>query len=222
VPNSYILLNDGVYDSIATDAQACEIKPDWNAAVCKGDVGRLTFGGGSIGAPRAGGGGPCSSGPGCVGAAVAPGAGAASVAGAPAPASAAASPGQGPSLLGAPTGRLPPQPPVTLSRNGRDYTVASTNVRAGTEIKVTTERPSLNLTLTEMDAGSWVVFDLPGFTTAASGTELRSLKALRKASETSYFKDKHALWVKVVSNGNGAAGPIGGGPGGGTSVQVSR
>jgi cell migration-inducing and hyaluronan-binding protein len=26
-PNSYILLNDGVYDSIATDAQACEIKP---------------------------------------------------------------------------------------------------------------------------------------------------------------------------------------------------
>ena len=36
------------------------------------------------------------------------------------------------------------------------------------------------------------------------------------------FKDKDALWVKVVSNGNGARGPIGGGPGGGTSVQVSR
>ena len=46
VPNSYILLNDGPNDSIATDAQACEIKPTWNAAVCKGDVGRLTFGGG--------------------------------------------------------------------------------------------------------------------------------------------------------------------------------
>ena len=46
IPNSYILLNDGVYDSIATDAQACEIKPAWNAAVCKGDVGRLSFGGG--------------------------------------------------------------------------------------------------------------------------------------------------------------------------------
>ena len=43
VPNSYILLNDGVYDSIATDAKACQIKPDWNAAVCKGDIGRLTF-----------------------------------------------------------------------------------------------------------------------------------------------------------------------------------
>jgi cell migration-inducing and hyaluronan-binding protein len=43
VPNSYILLNDGPNDAIATDAQACEIKPTWNAAVCKGDVGRLTF-----------------------------------------------------------------------------------------------------------------------------------------------------------------------------------
>ena len=45
VPNSYILINDGVNDSIATDAEACEIKPAWNAAVCKGDVGRLSFGG---------------------------------------------------------------------------------------------------------------------------------------------------------------------------------
>ena len=113
-------------------------------------------------------------------------------------------------------------PPVVLSRNGRDYTVTSTNVRAGTEIKVATERPSLNLTLTEMDAGSWVIFELPQFTTAASGTEQSSLDALRKASDTSYFKDKDALWVKVVSNGNGAGGPRGGGPGGGTSLQVSR
>jgi cell migration-inducing and hyaluronan-binding protein len=61
VPNSYILLNDGPNDAIATDAQACEIKPAWNAAVCKGDVGRLTFGGAG-GPPRAG--GPCSTGPG--------------------------------------------------------------------------------------------------------------------------------------------------------------
>ena len=45
-PNSYVLINDGVNDSIAVDAEACEIKPTWNAAVCKGDVGRLTFGGG--------------------------------------------------------------------------------------------------------------------------------------------------------------------------------
>ena len=81
-----------------------------------------------------------------------------------------------------------------------------------------TERPSLFLTLTEMDAGSWVIFELPGFTTAA-GAEQSNLDALRKASDTSYFKDKDALWVKVVSNGNGARG---GGPGGGTSLQVSR
>jgi cell migration-inducing and hyaluronan-binding protein len=91
-------------------------------------------------------------------------------------------------------------------------------VRAGTEIKVTTERPSLPLTLTELDAGSWVIFELPGFTTAASGTPQDSLDALRKASDTSYFKDKDALWVKVVSAGD----PGTGAPGGGTSVQVSR
>src|SRR6476620_9423979 len=65
IPNSYILIHDGVNDSIATDAQACEIKPAWNAAVCKGDIGRLTFGGPGGVAPRFG--GACSSGPGCAG-----------------------------------------------------------------------------------------------------------------------------------------------------------
>src|SRR5688500_12537000 len=45
-PNSFVLIHDGVNDSIAVDAEACELKPTWNAAVCKGDVGRLTFGGG--------------------------------------------------------------------------------------------------------------------------------------------------------------------------------
>jgi cell migration-inducing and hyaluronan-binding protein len=84
---------------------------------------------------------------------------------------------------------------------------------------VTTERPNVSLSLTELDAGSWVIFDLPGFTTAASGTEQSSLDALRKANDTSYYKDKDALWVKVVSSGNGANS---GGPGGGTSIQVSR
>ena len=92
-------------------------------------------------------------------------------------------------------------------------------MRAGTEYKVTTERPTLSLSVTELDAGSWVMFELPGFTTAASGTEQSSLDALRKASDTSYYKGKDALWVKVVSNGNGANA---GGPGGGTSLQVSR
>ena len=67
---------------------------------------------------------------------------------------------------------------------------------------MTTERPSVSLSLTELDAGSWVIFELPGFTTAASGTPQDSLDALRKASDTSYFKDKDSLWVKVVSNGD--------------------
>jgi cell migration-inducing and hyaluronan-binding protein len=225
VPNSYILLNDGPNDQIATDAQACEIKSDWNAAVCKGDIGRLSFGGG--GAPRgAGGGGPCSGGAGCAAPAAAAGPGAAPArAAGPGPAAgpgAAAAPGI--PGLGAPGGRAaaPAQPPVVLSRNGREYSFNSGNVRAGTEIKVATERPTVALTLTEMDAGSWVIFELPGFTTAASGTEQSSLDALRNASNTSYYKGKDALWVKVVSNGNGAQGPIGGGPGAGTSLQVSR
>ena len=83
---------------------------------------------------------------------------------------------------------------------------------------MTTERPSVSLGLTELDKGSWVIFKLPGFTTAASGAPQTSLDALRQASDTSYFKDKDALWVKVVSNGD----PGTGAPGGGTSLQVSR
>jgi cell migration-inducing and hyaluronan-binding protein len=255
IPDSYILLNDGANDSIATDTTACVIKAAWNAAVCKGDIGRLTFGGpnGVFGGGRnpglagAYGAGPGAAGPGATaGPGGPPGPGAAAGAGGPAASAGGTGPGafggSGPaagpggpapggpapggaaglSTLGAPAGgagRPPPQPPVVLSRNGREYTVTSTNVRAGTEIKVATERPSLNLTLTEMNAGSWVIFDLPGFTTAASGTEQSSLDALRKASDTSYFKDKDALWVKVVSNGDGARGAT---PGSGTSLQVSR
>jgi len=116
------------------------------------------------------------------------------------------------------------QPPVVLSRNGRDFPVArnQSNVRAGTEVRVTTERPEMSLSLREMDAGSWVIFELPGFTTAASGTELDSLDALRAASDTSYFSDDNALWVKLVSNGESARGVSGRGPGRGTSIEVSR
>jgi hypothetical protein len=198
VPDSFILINDE-NDGIAID-KTCEIKPTWNAAVCKGDVGRL-----AVGAPGGGGFGRFGG---------APGAG---------PARGAAA---GPGGPGAPFGRPggpggPPQPPVVLSRNGKEFTLAGeTNVRAGTEIKVTTERPSVALRLSELDRGSWVIFELPGFTTAASGTPQDSLDALRKASATSYYKAKDALWVKVVSTGEGArlAGP----GAGGTSIQVSR
>jgi hypothetical protein len=46
-PNAYVVIHgaDGVNDSIAVDTDACEIKPTWNAAVCKGDVGRMNIGG---------------------------------------------------------------------------------------------------------------------------------------------------------------------------------
>jgi cell migration-inducing and hyaluronan-binding protein len=83
---------------------------------------------------------------------------------------------------------------------------------------VTTERPNVNLSVTELDSGSWVIFELPGFTTAASGAPQPSLDALRAATATSYYKGTDALWVKLVSAGD----PGGGGPGGGTSLQVSR
>ena len=82
-----------------------------------------------------------------------------------------------------------------------------------------TERPNVSLSVTELDKGSWVIFELPGFTTAASGTPQTSLDALRQASETSYFKSNDSLWVKLVSSGD----PGGGAPNvGATSVQVSR
>ena len=93
--------------------------------------------------------------------------------------------------------------------------MTATTVRAGTEIKVATERPAVSLTLTELDPGSWVMFELPGFKTAASGAEQSSLEALRTASATSYYKGPDALWVKVVSTADG-------GRRGGGSLQVSR
>lgn len=183
VQDSFVLINDE-NDGIAID-DACEIKPTWNAAVCKGDYGRL-----AVAAP-----GPAAP--------FVPGTGPLGIA----------------RRVGAPAG--PPQPPVILSRNGKEFTLTGeTNVRAGTEIKVTTERPSVALRLSELESGSWMIFELPGFATAASGTPQDSLDALRNASATSYYKGKDSLWVKVVSNGEGAR--ISGPGAGGTSVQVSR
>ncbi len=93
-----------------------------------------------------------------------------------------------------------PQAPITLIHKGQTFKVAgsASNVRAGTEIQVVTERPEIGLSVAEMDQGSWVIFELPGFTKAASGTEKNSLDALRQANETSYFRDGDKLWVKLV------------------------
>ena len=100
--------------------------------------------------------------------------------------------------------------PVTLRRNGKDLRITGnqSNVRSGTEMRVNTERQEMFLSVREMDQGSWVMFELPGFTNAASGKQQPSLDALRKASETSYFRDKDALWVKLVVTDADFQGPV--------------
>ena len=171
IPMSHINLHDGENNSVVTD-DSCVIKPDWNASVCTGDVGRLYFnmrsGGMTMG--RAGINGPRPA-------------------------------GSGPSpLMAALASPPPPEKPITLIHKGQTFTVPGnqSNIRAGTEIQVQTERPSLTFSLSEMDQGSWVIFQLPGFTKATSGKAQRSIDALRKANETSYFKAGDSLWVKLV------------------------
>ena len=156
IPNSYVLLNDGENDSVATD-ETCKIQPTWNAAVCSGDVGRLFLN----------------------------------------------RPGSG--MAGLSAGL-----PVTLSRNGKDFKITAnqSNVRSGTEMRVKTERTEISLSVREMDQGSWVMFELPGFTNAASGKQQGSMDALRRAEETSYFQDKDALWVKLVVTDANFQGPV--------------
>jgi cell migration-inducing and hyaluronan-binding protein len=225
VPDSFILIQDE-HNGLAIDP-ACEIKPSWNAAVCRGDVGRLAVAGpggfGPVipGFPPGFGNAP---GPGAArGAAAGPGTAANAGPGAPSPGATGPRPAAGPGGPPAPFGRPagPPQPPVVVGRNGKEFALAGeTSIRAGTEIKVTTERPSVALRLSELDSGSWVIFEFPGFTAAASGTPQDSLDALREASATSWYKGKDALWVKLVSNGEGAR--ISGPGAGGTSVEVSR
>ena len=169
----------------ASDNEACDIKPSWNAAICEGDFGRL-FLLASDGQPGSG-----------------------------------------------PFGRTSGGSAITLIRNGRQFTtgeggffgdgVGNTTVPSGAEIKAKTESSSLNLNLSELDNGSWVIFELPGFATASTGTEQRSLDALRNASETSYYSDDDTLWVKLVV-ANSSGGGAGGFPGfgGGTGIQVSK
>jgi len=173
IPDSYVLIHDGENDSVATD-DTCEIHPTWNASVCKGDIGRIQF---SIRRP-----GPTSG----VGLALKD---VAVRSAAPAPARA-----------GGPARAAAPEIPITLSRNGKDFKITAnqSTVRAGTEIRVKTERPEVAISLTEMAKDSWVVFELPGFANATSGKQQDSIDALRKATETSYFKGPDAVWVKLV------------------------
>ncbi len=171
IPDSYVLINDGENDSVATD-DTCEIHPTWNASVCKGDIGRIQF---SIRRP-----GPTS------------GAGLAL--------KDVALRSAGPARVAGPRRAAAPQYPITLSRNGKDFKITAnqSTVRAGTEIRVKTERPEVTISLSEMAKDSWVVFELPGFANATSGKQQDSIDALRQATETSYFKAPDAVWVKLV------------------------
>jgi len=189
IPDSHIMLHDGENDSVVTD-DTCKIQPTWNASVCTGDVGRLNLSDSrgelagtvnietrtarfaflsTIGGNR-------------------PAAGTAP----------AARPAQAPRPAAPPA--RPPQGPIALVRNGKEHKITGnqSTVRAGTEILVKTERQQVSLSLAEMDQGSWVMFELPGFTKAASGTEQPSMDAFRKANATTYFRGGDALWVKLV------------------------
>ena len=120
----------------------------------------------------------------------------------------------------APTGQ-----PIVLSRNGRKLNfTGDLTVLAGTEVRAESEAPTLTVRVNEMDPGSWMIVELPGYNNAASGTAVSSLDALRGATSNSYFKGNGSLWVKVVANGGGMTQGTAAGRGGlaPSSIQVSR
>jgi cell migration-inducing and hyaluronan-binding protein len=141
-PGAYIVIDNGIAD----DEQGCQVRQSWNAAVCKGDMGRFSIAG---------------------------------------------------NFSGFESG--PIKDPIILQRNGRRFEyVGETTIGSGAELRVETGRKALSLSLREMDKGSWVIFELPGFSKSAVGEAAPSLAALRAADRTAYFKDGDKLWVKLV------------------------
>jgi len=141
-PGAYIVIDNG----IASHEDACDIRPSWGAAICKGDIGRFSIAG---------------------------------------------------SFNGFETG--PIADPIILQRNGRRFEyIGETTIGSGAELRVETGRETLSLSLREMDKGSWVMFELPGFAKSATGAAQDSLAALRAAQGTAYYKDGDKLWVKLV------------------------
>src|SRR5205085_9647147 len=116
----------------------------------------------------------------------------------------------------------PAETVAVLGFNGKEVPVGgTTNVRAGSEFKVTTERPNVNLSVSELNAGSWVMFELPGFTTASSGAAQDSLDALRKATATSYFKGNGSCRVKLDCSGD-VLGSQAAAASGGANLRASK
>ena len=170
---------------LAMKGKCDKIEPTWNASVCKGDIGRLNLSDSRGELPRA--------------------VNLESRTARYALLSSIGGIGASDPLVQAQRAALfarrAPQAPIALIRNGKEFKISGdqSTVKAGTEIQVKTERPEVTLSLSEMDKGSWVIFDLPGFTKSASGTQQSSMDALRKANETSWFKDGKGLWVKLVA-----------------------
>jgi len=185
IPDSHVMLHDGENDSVVTD-DTCRIEPTWNASVCKGDIGRLNLSDSRGELPRAVN----------LESRTARFALLAAIGGGNAP-----QPPLVQAQRAALFARRAPQAPIALVRNGKEFKISGdqSTVKAGTEIQVKTERPEVTLSLAEMDKGSWVIFQLPGFTKAAAGTQKGDMAALRQASETAWFKDGNNLWVKLVA-----------------------
>ncbi|MBO9575314.1 MAG: hypothetical protein J7494_06240, partial [Sphingobium sp.] len=106
-------------------------------------------------------------------------------------------------------GNRPITEPVILQRNGKRFEYnGDTTIGSGAEVAVETSRKNLSLSLREMDQNAFVIFELPGFTTAAGGVQQDSLATLRAANKTSYFKDANKLWVKLVVEDANHKGPV--------------
>src|SRR5690606_40136421 len=87
--------------------------------------------------------------------------------------------------------------PIILQRNGKRFEyVGETTIGSGAELRVETSRETLSLSLTEMDDGSWVILEFPGYNTADGGTQVSSREPLRKASQTSGYRENGTLWAK--------------------------
>ena len=94
-----------------------------------------------------------------------------------------------------------PQEPITLSRNGKDFKITAnqSTVRAGTEIRVKTERPEVAISLSENGQRLMGRVRAAGFRQRDLREASRTASTpLRKATETSYFKGPDAVWVKLV------------------------
>ena len=89
--------------------------------------------------------------------------------------------------------------PIILQRNGRrfEYT-GETTIGSGAEVRVETSRDTLSLSLTEMDDGSSVILELPGFAAVAGAAQASSLAELREARRTSWYSEDGTVWAKLV------------------------